>query len=70
MTSVVAPSTILRAYLRGDLEVLDALVNDDDAGELLVIVTEILTGALTASLRRLPQQSSWPPHPTTCPTRG
>jgi hypothetical protein len=40
MTSVVAPSTIVRAYLRGDLEVLDALVDDDDAGELLVMVTE------------------------------
>jgi hypothetical protein len=37
---------LIAAYLRGDLEALDALVDDDDAGELLVTVTEILTGAL------------------------
>jgi hypothetical protein len=37
---------LVAAYLRGDLEALDALVDDDDAGELLVMVTEILTGAL------------------------
>jgi hypothetical protein len=37
---------LIAAYLRGDLEALDALVDDDDAGELLVQVTEILTGAL------------------------
>ena len=37
---------IIQAYLRGDLEALDALVDDDDAGELLVMVTEVLTGAL------------------------
>jgi hypothetical protein len=37
---------LIAAYLRGDLEALDALVDDDDAGELLVMVTEILTGAL------------------------
>jgi hypothetical protein len=32
--------------LRGDLEALDALVDDDDAGELLVMVTEVPVGAL------------------------
>jgi hypothetical protein len=37
---------LIAAYLRGDLEALDALVDDDDAGELLVLVTEVLTGAL------------------------
>jgi hypothetical protein len=37
---------LIAAYLRGDLGALDALVDDDDAGELLVVVTEILTGAL------------------------
>jgi hypothetical protein len=37
---------LISAYLRGDLEALDALVDDDDVGELLVMVTEILTGAL------------------------
>jgi hypothetical protein len=37
---------IVRAYPRGDLEALDARVDDDDAGELLVMVTEVLTGAL------------------------
>lgn len=36
---------LIAAYLRGDLEALDALV-DDDAGELLVMVTEVLVGAL------------------------
>jgi hypothetical protein len=37
---------LIKAYLAGDLEALDVLVDDDDAGELLVMVTEILTGAL------------------------
>jgi hypothetical protein len=37
---------LIAAYLRGDLEALDALVDDDDAGELLVVVTEILINAL------------------------
>jgi hypothetical protein len=37
---------LIAAYLRGDLEALDVLVDDDDAGELLVMVTEILTNAL------------------------
>jgi hypothetical protein len=37
---------LIAAYLRGDLEALDALVDDDDAGELLVATTEILVGAL------------------------
>jgi hypothetical protein len=37
---------LVQAYLRGDLQALDALVDDDDASELLVMVTEILTGAL------------------------
>jgi hypothetical protein len=37
---------LIAAYLRADLVALDALVDDDDAGELLVAVTEILTGAL------------------------
>jgi hypothetical protein len=37
---------IIQAHLPGDLEALGALVNDDDAGELLVMVTEVLTGAL------------------------
>jgi hypothetical protein len=32
----------------GDLEALDALVDNHAAGELLVIVTEILTGAAAA----------------------
>ena len=36
---------LIAAYLRGHLEALDALVDDDDAGELLVMVTE-MTGAL------------------------
>jgi hypothetical protein len=58
MTSVVAPSRFVRAsttMMRGEL----------------LVVTEILTGALTASLRELPQQSSWPPHPNNMPpTRG
>jgi hypothetical protein len=37
---------LIAAYLRGDLEALDALVDDDDAGELLVMVTEVLVNAL------------------------
>jgi hypothetical protein len=37
---------IIASYLRGDVEALDALVDDDDAGELLVMVTEILVNAL------------------------
>jgi hypothetical protein len=37
---------LIAAYLRGDLGALDALVDDDDAGELLVMVTEVLVGAL------------------------
>jgi hypothetical protein len=36
---------LVAPYVRGDLEALDALVDDDDAGELLVMVTEILVGA-------------------------
>ena len=32
---------LIAAYLRGDLEALDSLVDDDDAGELLVMVTEV-----------------------------
>ena len=36
-----------RAQTSGDVEALDALVDDDDAGELLVLVTEVLVGALT-----------------------
>jgi hypothetical protein len=42
---------LIAAYLRGDLEALDALADDDDAGELLVMVTEILTGALLKLVR-------------------
>jgi hypothetical protein len=37
---------LIASYLHGDLEAPDALVDDDDAGELLVLVTEVLTGAL------------------------
>ena len=37
---------LVAAYLRGDLEALDSLVDDDDAGELLVLVVEVLVGAL------------------------
>jgi hypothetical protein len=37
---------LIAAYLRGDLEALDVLVDDDDVSELLVLVTEILVGAL------------------------
>jgi len=37
---------LVAVYFRGDLEALDALVDDNDAGELLVTVTEVLTGAL------------------------
>jgi hypothetical protein len=32
---------LIAAYMRGDLEALDALVDDDDAGEMLVMATEI-----------------------------
>ena len=34
---------VVKAYLQG---ALDALVDDDDCGELIVLVTEVLTGAL------------------------
>ena len=40
---------LIAAYLRGDLQALDALVDDDDAGELLVAVVEILMGAFAAA---------------------